>query len=113
MEIQTVPQGKGHVVRISGKCRLEEVQELDEVFSGLISQDTSFLVVNIGQVDFLDSSGLGKIIKAYKELSRKNGGKVAVAGAEEKIKKIFEITATDRFIKLFGTEEEAVTALGG
>lgn len=111
MEIETVPQGQGHIVRIRGKCCLEEVQSLDDAFTNLIEQDTKFLIVNIGDVSFLDSSGLGKIIKAYKEISRKNGGKVAVAGAEEKIRKIFEITATDRFIKLFGTEEEAVRGI--
>ncbi len=112
MDIQQTQQGNGHIVRLNGQCRLEEVQQLDEVFMGLINQDTQFLIVNIASVSFLDSSGLGKIIKAYKELSRKNGGKVAVAGAEPKIRKIFEITATDKFIKLFDTEEDAIKAFG-
>lgn len=111
MDIETVKSGNGHIVRLKGKCCLEEVQLLDDTFNGVIGQDTRFIIVNIKEVHFLDSSGLGKIIKAYKEISRKNGGKVAVAGAEEKIRKIFEITATDRFIKIFNTEEEAVASL--
>ncbi len=108
MDIETVAQGKGHIVRLKGQCCLEEVQKLDDVFMDLIeNQEARFLIVNIGNVSFLDSSGLGKIIKAYKEINKRNGGKVAVAGAEDKIRKIFEITATDRFIKLFDTEEAA------
>jgi anti-sigma B factor antagonist len=113
MNIETIAQGNGHIVRISGQCCLEEVQKLDDAFMELINGGAKWLVVNIGSVSFLDSSGLGKIIKAYKEISKANQGRVAVAGAEDKIKKIFEITATDRFIKLFDSEADAAKAMGG
>jgi anti-sigma B factor antagonist len=69
------------------------------------------LVIDMGLVDFVDSSGLGALISTLKVL-RAEGGDLKLANVGEKVRSVLEITRLLRVFETYETAEEAVAALG-
>lgn len=76
----------------------------------LIQQGGTLFVLNLEDVDFMDSSGLASLMSSMKTLG--GHGEMAVCCLSDKVRKLFAITRLDRGVfRIFGTEAEAVTAL--
>jgi anti-sigma B factor antagonist len=67
------------------------------------------VVVDLGRVDFLDSTGLGVLVGALKRL-RAAGGSFGLVCHREPLLKIFRITALDQVFPLFPTVQAAIDA---
>ncbi|MGF1748071.1 MULTISPECIES: STAS domain-containing protein [Vibrio] len=63
------------------------------------------LLLDISQVTFMDSSGLGAVMAVYKMLRDKQ---IAVVGAKKPVRELFKLTRMDRLIKTYDTVEDAV-----
>ena len=68
-------------------------------------------MVDLTGVTFLDSTGLGVIVKALKR-TREADGTLAVATESERVLKVFRITGLDGVVPLFPDVAAAVTAAG-
>ncbi len=76
----------------------------------LIQKGGLLFVLNLEQVDFMDSSGLASLMSSMKTLGGR--GEMAVCCLGEKVRKLFAITRLDRGVfRIFGSEAEAVSAL--
>ena len=76
----------------------------------LIQGGALLFVINLEQVDFMDSSGLASLMSSMKTLGGR--GEVAVCCLGEKVRKLFAITRLDRGVfRIFDTEAEALDAL--
>lgn len=64
------------------------------------------VILNLTQVDFVDSSGLGAIVAAMKHL----GGdrKMRLVGLSPMVTKVFSLTRMDRIFPIFETVEDAL-----
>jgi anti-sigma B factor antagonist len=67
------------------------------------------VVVDLGRVDFLDSTGLGVLVGALKRL-RATGGSFGLVCDREPLLKIFRITALDQVFPLYPTVSAAIGA---
>lgn len=76
----------------------------------LIDQGNNFFLLDLSQVDFIDSSGLGAIISILKTLSQ-NDGDIVICGTNPPILNLFKLTRMDQVFKIYTDEEEALTAL--
>ena len=56
-------------------------------------------VLDLSEIDFMDSSGLGLIMGRY-ALVQKLGGQFSVANPNDRVKKIFELAGLGRIIKI-------------
>jgi stage II sporulation protein AA (anti-sigma F factor antagonist) len=68
------------------------------------------LILNLENVSFIDSSGLGVILGRYKKLSQ-SGGSVSIVEVSEQVKHILELAGMLKIIKLFPDEEAALQNL--
>jgi stage II sporulation protein AA (anti-sigma F factor antagonist) len=68
------------------------------------------ILFNFKNVSFMDSSGIGMIIGRYKALQR-TGGKVAVAGLNAQVKRIFEMAGLFGIVACYNDEKEAIDKL--
>ena len=68
------------------------------------------VVVNMADVSFMDSSGLGVLIAAHRRLSG-TGGQIVLANAMPAVHKVFQLTRTNRLFELHDTLPAAVDAL--
>lgn len=77
----------------------------------LIAAGDRRVVINLGQVSFMDSAGLGAIMSVFKQLNGQ--GSLQVCGLQPRIRTLFDITRLARVIGLHESEGEAVAAARG
>lgn len=82
----------------------------DEIDDILISKSIKNIIFNFKNINFMDSSGIGVIIGRYKKISSE-GGKVTVVNANDRIKKIFDLSGMNKIIGVYDTYEEVVSSL--
>ena len=80
--------------------------QLREHLIALVEGGDRQVVVDLGRVEFLDSTGLGVLVGALKRL-RGVDGELSLVCAQERLLKIFRITGLDRVFTLYGTVEAA------
>ncbi len=107
MLLQTFTVNDFLVVRVSGELDLLTAETFRNLIEGeLFQQKARNLVLNLEQVNFIDSSGLGVILGRYKRI-REQGGVVAIVGAQPHVKRVLELSGILRIIGLYDTEEQA------
>lgn len=67
------------------------------------------IVVNLGEVSFVDSTGLATLVQGMKR-SRQHGGDLLLCQLQQPVRLIFELTRLDRAFEVLPTEEDAVAA---
>jgi len=67
--------------------------------------DRKFIVLNLGEVSYIDSAGLGSIVSLIKE-SKKKAKEIVLCCLQPQVKKIFEMTKLDKIIRIVDTVEE-------
>lgn len=67
------------------------------------------LVLDLGGVDFMDSTALGAVVSCVKAIGGR--GDLAVSGARGPVLKLLKLTRLDRVLKLHDTPEEAAAAI--
>jgi anti-sigma B factor antagonist len=71
--------------------------------------DTTQLVFDLSQVDFIDSTGCGIFPNCVKRLSEKDG-ELKICGLSDKLAALFRLMAFDRLMDIMQTREEAIAA---
>ena len=64
-------------------------------------------VIDLKQVDFMDSAGLGTLIAVLKRITE-NGGDMKIACLQKKPRMVFEITRAYKVFEIYNTVEEAL-----
>lgn len=72
----------------------------------LMKENARGLLINISCLEFIDSTGLGAIVKGLRVVDGHTA--VAVCGAREPILTMFKLTRIDKVLKVFATEAEAL-----
>ena len=67
------------------------------------------LVLDLGSIEYIDSAGLGEIVRAMKR-AREAGGDLRLCGVRGQVGKIIEITGLHKAIAVYSTREEAVAS---
>lgn len=67
------------------------------------------IVINLSNVAFLDSSGVGTLIAVWRNVSS-NSGDLRLTGIRPTVRTIFEITRLHRVFEIYETEEEAIAS---
>jgi anti-anti-sigma factor len=71
------------------------------------------VVVDLTALSFIDSSGIGLLIKAFRAGQDGNGGKLhTVVARDSQIERVFEISGIDRALPLYLNRDSAVAAIG-
>jgi len=109
ISISTRQSNDHFVVVVSGEVDVFTSEELDAALSSAIEEGNHNLVVDLSGVEFLDSTGLGVLVKALKRV-REHDGSLAVVATEDRITKVFRITGLDSAIGLHDSVESAVKA---
>lgn len=101
------PSGKG-VLCLRGPLTMENVTSFQNAIRR--EENAEAVVVDLTEVPYVDSSGLGSLVSAC--VSRQKAGRrVALAGVNERVSRLFEITRVESLFLIFPTIEEAVDAL--
>ncbi len=97
------------VLSVGGEVDVATAPRLRERLLALVNDQRHRIVVDLGGVDFIDSTGLGVLIGALKRV-RTHDGDLRLVCSEPRILKVFQITGLDRVFALVADVDEAVAA---
>lgn len=69
------------------------------------------LVLDLSELDYIDSGHLGALVRCYKQVSEA-GGRVVFCGLKPAVRETFLVTRLDRVLKIATTRSEAIRVLG-
>ena len=72
-----------------------------------ISSETPNILVNLAEVNFIDSSGLTSLVAGMRDAD-KAGGNFRICNVHPEAKLVFEVTMMDSVFEIYETEEEAI-----
>ncbi len=108
MEIQERTIQDVVVLDLTGKLTIGEGDELlKERISNLIQQGHRNLLLNLEGVPYVDSAGLGEIVRTYTTVSRQ-GGKLKLVNLTKRITDLLAITKLLTVFETYESEDEAV-----
>ncbi len=80
--------------------------ELKEAILHLIEQGEVNIIVQLAQVRFIDSSGLGALLSGYKNAAVKSG-RLAITNMQPQVLSMFELTRLNRVFDIYTDLNEA------
>jgi anti-sigma B factor antagonist len=108
MQISERAIGDVIVVDLKGKITLGEGDEmLKDKVNSLINQGYRKIVLNLAEVPYLDSAGLGEVVRAYTTVSRQSGS-LKLLSLTKRITDLLSITKLLTVFETFDSEDEAV-----
>ena len=111
MHVTTRDTGDAVVLTLEGRLVLEDVEaELRGAIDGLIEQGRVKLVLNLRDVTYIDSAGLGFLVSKYVSVHRR-GGNMTLVAPSPRVEHVLAITRLSQVFEVFASEEEAVRAV--
>ena len=105
MQIATTPGSDRYVITVSGEVDLATSPELDLVIIAALDSGAGSLVVDLTDVSFMDSSGLGVIVRGLKRC-READKDLDLVITNERVLKVFGITGLDQVIPIHDSLED-------
>jgi len=112
MDLVVRRAGEGLVTSFSRRVNLEgeASARFKQRLKGVIAEGARFVVVDLSNVGFVDSQGLGALISAYKVL-RQAGGALLLADLSSPVEAILRITRLIRVFDVHGTVDDALAVV--
>jgi len=109
LSLETRDEGDKTVVSVSGEIDVYTAPKLREQIVQLVEDGRYHLVVDMEQVEFLDSTGLGVLVGGLKRV-RAHDGSLHLVCTQERILKIFRITGLTKVFPVHASVADAVAA---
>jgi anti-anti-sigma factor len=100
MNIQVESRGNRRILRMDGKITFEHCTALQKRLDAVSTEEgVKEVVVDFRQVPFIDSSGVGEILRLFKRM-REVDGEVVLINPNKKLHDLFLMYRFDRFMKI-------------
>jgi len=109
MQVEHLQSGNVVVVVVSGEVDTTTVAELHAVFDELVARGEQNYVIDLGDVTFMDSSGLAALARLYKRI-RIGRGDVRLCSLRGEMRRIIELIRFDRVFEIFDNREAALNS---
>jgi anti-anti-sigma factor len=109
LEVQTRQVDTGAtVVAPTGRLDVAGAPALKDAISEALKNGQAKVVIDMEGVSFVDSTGLGSVIAALKQI-RSSQGDLRLAAPNQQVRVVLELTTLDRVFPYYSTVEEALT----
>jgi anti-anti-sigma factor len=95
------------VLRLSGELDIYTIPKAREALQLLLDKGVKFLVVDVSDIQYIDSSGIGMLVKIQKDITHARGG-FCIAIAPGYIAEFFQRTFLNKVLKYFYTQSECI-----
>ncbi len=107
MQLAHEKKGKAVIVKpLEKHLDASIAPDFKKQMEAFIQDGQGLFILDLSEVAFVDSSGLGAIIACLKMLEGK--GEMVIAGACEKVISLFKLTRMDRVFQVFQSSDEAL-----
>lgn len=97
-----------HVLSLVGFLDAHTAPTFEQEIEQAISDKKVKLIINLEQLDYISSAGLG-VFMGYIEDIRDAGGDIVISNASEKVYKVFDLLGFPNIFKIVETEKDALT----
>ena len=108
MNIETQESGKVTLVKVSGEVDMSNSPKVREILMALTKKKVSGIVVDLGEVSYMDSSGIATLVEGLQE-TNSYGGKFHLASLSPKVQQVFDLARLSDVFQIFpdaaGAEE--------
>jgi anti-anti-sigma factor len=98
------------VVSVSGELTINTAPDLREILMKHLKRNERVILLDLSELEFMDTSGLATVIEAHLKAERQ-GGKLALFGLQPRITEVLAVTHVTALFHIFSSEDEAVKAL--
>jgi anti-sigma B factor antagonist len=109
VSVTELPGEKQAVLSLSGELDISAKEGLRELFDAQLKNGRSTIVVDLHEVSFIDSVGLGVLVGALRRC-RENDGDLRLVTESPRLLQLFDITGLDRVFSISPSVEAAVSA---
>ena len=95
------------VVHMKGSLTVATAQDFFSQIVSFLEGGETNLLLQMSAVNFVDSTGLGTIVRLAKRVREANG-QLRLSDPQPKILEMFELTRLDKILPIFKTQEEAL-----
>jgi len=95
------------VLGVRGEIDVATSPELGDLLTGLITAGTELVIVDLTEVTFIDSTGLGVLVGAVGDM-RARGGDLRLVVTQPQIIKLLELTGLDEVFTVMSDASDAV-----
>lgn len=109
LDVQTRQADNGvTVVAPTGRLDVAGAPTLKDAISETLKNGHPKVVIDLEGVSFVDSTGLGSVIAALKQI-RTSFGDLRLAAPNQQVRVVLELTTLDRVFPCYATVEDALT----
>ncbi len=113
MQTATRQAGGVTIVDISGRITVGEGNVvLREIVRDLAEKGKKAIVLNLGEVQYIDSSGIGELVKAHTTI-RNQGGQLKLTNLNKRVNDLLEMTRLSAVFDIQKDETSAIKSFGG
>ena len=108
MKIEKRKKNNVLILDLKGKILFGDgIEELRTMINNAIKENEKNLLLNFAEVPYLDSTGLGEVVRSYTTL-KKEGGTVKIVNLTNKVKDLLTVTKLITVFETFENEDAAI-----
>ena len=107
LKVDTRPVNNASMIDLEGEVDVYTAPQLKQQIINMLDSGVYHVIVNLSNVEYLDSTALGVLIGGLKRLRERNGTLDLIC-PNPRIRRIFEITGLDKIFDIYSTEEDAI-----
>jgi anti-anti-sigma factor len=105
MDIGFREVGEHKIIEVSGEVDLYNVSELKKALFSITDGKHLSVIVDMSNVNYMDSSGIGALVAGQKKMIAHNG-KFALMNIHDDVLNILKLATLDKFFKIYESEDE-------
>lgn len=98
------------VIAVTGEIHVSTAPEFSRLLNDVIGAGKTQVVLDLADVDFIDSTGLSVLLNGLRRVTRR-GGRMAIVCTNPTVLRLFVITRLDSTFEIVATREQALRAV--
>ncbi len=88
------------IVTVLGEIDVATSPRLRSELASVMERGAKTIVLDLGAMSFIDSSGLGVLVGALKRLREQQGDEIVIRGLQDSVRRVFEITGLTELFRI-------------
>jgi anti-sigma B factor antagonist len=104
-QVQVHLEGSTKLISVSGELDLASGPELESELDKVSAPETTLVVVDLRELEFMDSTGLSIIVRAHQRLAE-GGCELGLVRGSTQVQRLLDLTGVAERVRLVGAPEE-------
>jgi anti-sigma B factor antagonist len=101
-------------IAVRGELDLSTAPELEGPLNEALDSGEGSVLIDLSQCEFIDSTGIALIVRAWQRLERGGNGRgLVICSQKDQVRRVLEITGLELSIPVHTSRDEALSAIAG